>query len=68
MGGCLGTTGRYDVHTLDDVSLMIVDKDNKQVRLVPIRKSIEVVTVNRTGATGTITKEPMLIVQEVQSS
>lgn len=67
MGSCLGTPNRYDVHTLDDVCLMIVDKDDKQVRVIPIRKSIEVVTVNRVGPSGTVTKEPMLIVQEVQA-
>ena len=65
MGTCLGTPTRYNVHTLDDVCLMIVDKDNRQVRVVPIRKSIEVVTVNRTSQDGVVTKEPMLVVQEV---
>ena len=65
MGTCLGTPARYNVHTLDDVCLMIVDKDNRQVRVVPIRKSIEVVTVNRTSQDGVVTKEPMLVVQEV---
>ena len=58
---------RYDVHTLDDVSLMIVDKDKKQLRVVPIRKSIEVVTVNRTSNDGVVSKEPMLVVQEVKN-
>ena len=58
---------RYDVHTLDDVSLMIVNKDKKQVRVVPIRKSIEVVTVNRTSNDGVVSKEPMLVVQEVKN-
>ena len=63
---CFGTRARYDAHTLDDVCLMVVDKDRKQLRVVPIRKSIEVVTVNRTSQDGIVTKEPMLIVQEVK--
>ena len=65
--GCMLGVPRYDVHTLDDVSLMIVNKDKKQVRVVPIRKSIEVVTVNRTSNDGVVSKEPMLVVQEVKN-
>lgn len=61
MGCMLGIPNDTKIHldTQDELTLLVKGKDT--IRLVPLRKSLDVVVIERKNSKGHIVKEPMLV-------